>query len=217
MPLGVARWLGPRRRATKTAAPRRVQPETRARRRRQARRPEPRPICPREAGGRGREIVFAESSGATLFASQGFSKFVYVARVTGTQRVLGVEGGGTKSAWMLIDADGAALRVVDRGKLPPANLRLTSLERLRAMLSELPRDVQRVGVFLAGCVTAEDNRVLQEVCAAVWPRADIVTGSDRESGIAAALGEGDGIVVNAGTGSSVTGRVSGAIERAAGW
>ena len=142
---------------------------------------------------------------------------MYVARVTASERVLGVEGGGTKSAWMLLERADGTLRVAERGKLPPANLRLTPLDRIRAMFLELPPDVDRVGVFLAGCVTAEDNRALQDVCGEVWPHAKIVTGGDRESGIAAALGDRDGIVVNAGTGSSVTGRVGGNIERAAGW
>jgi N-acetylmuramic acid 6-phosphate etherase len=44
-----------------------------------------------------------------------------------------------------------------------------------------------------------------------------VTGSDRDSGLAAALDRGDGIVVNAGSGSSVTGRRDDRIERAGGW
>jgi N-acetylmuramic acid 6-phosphate (MurNAc-6-P) etherase len=44
-----------------------------------------------------------------------------------------------------------------------------------------------------------------------------VTGSDRASGLAAALDHGDGIVVNAGSGSSVTGRRGDKIERAGGW
>jgi N-acetylmuramic acid 6-phosphate etherase len=44
-----------------------------------------------------------------------------------------------------------------------------------------------------------------------------VTGSDRDSGLAAALGHGDGIVVNAGSGSSVTGRRDRRIEKAGGW
>jgi N-acetylmuramic acid 6-phosphate etherase len=44
-----------------------------------------------------------------------------------------------------------------------------------------------------------------------------VTGSDRDSGLAAALEHGDGIVVNAGSGSSVTGRRGDRIERAGGW
>src|SRR5207237_6709457 len=53
--------------------------------------------------------------------------------------------------------------------------------------------------------------------AEVWPDARIVTGSDRDSGVAAALGNGDGIVVNAGSGSSVTGRRDRKIEKAGGW
>ena len=133
------------------------------------------------------------------------------------ERILGLEGGGTKSAWVLLERNDGALSVVQRGKLAAANLRLTSLDRLRAMLAELPRDVNRVGVFLAGCVTSEDRRTLNEICGAVWPQAKIVTGGDRESGIAAALRDRDGIVVNAGTGSSVTGRLGSRIERAAGW
>jgi N-acetylmuramic acid 6-phosphate etherase len=44
-----------------------------------------------------------------------------------------------------------------------------------------------------------------------------VTGSDRDSGLAAALDHCDGIVVNAGSGSSVTGRRGDKIERAGGW
>ena len=142
---------------------------------------------------------------------------MYAARVTASERILGVDGGGTKSAWMLLERRDGTLRPTDRGRLPAANLRLTSRDRLRGMFSELPRDVDRIGVFLAGCVTAEDSRALHELCAEVWPDAEIVTGSDRESGIAAALGDRDGIVVNAGTGSSVTGRAGGEIERAAGW
>ena len=44
-----------------------------------------------------------------------------------------------------------------------------------------------------------------------------MTGSDRDSGFAAALGRAEGIVVNAGSGSSVTGRRGDKIERAGGW
>ena len=81
----------------------------------------------------------------------------------------------------------------------------------------MPRPVERVGAFLAGCGTPADRADLAKLCAEVWPEASIVTGSDRESGFAAAFGEGDGIAVNAGTGSSVTGRRDGRVERAGGW
>ena len=109
------------------------------------------------------------------------------------------------------------MRVVQQGKLPAANLRLTPLDRLRTMFEELPRNADRVGVFLAGCVTSADRQKLSNLCAEVWPTAKIVTGGDRESGMAAALGHRDGIAVNAGTGSSITGRRDGQIEKAGGW
>jgi N-acetylmuramic acid 6-phosphate etherase len=133
------------------------------------------------------------------------------------ERILGVEGGGTKTAWSLVERDGNELRGLEEGKLPPTNLRLTSSERLRAVFDELPKQIDRAGIFLAGCATAEDRQSLAALCSKIWPNAKIVVGSDRESGLAAALGYGDGIVVNAGSGSSVTGRRGDKIENAGGW
>jgi len=136
-------------------------------------------------------------------------------------RILGVEGGGTKTAWVLVetvaDMPSSEFRIVEQGKLPPSNFRLTTPERLRAILAELPKQVDRAGVFLAGCATEEDRRSLKEICLEIWPNAKIATGSDRNSGLAAAVDHGDGIVVNAGSGSSVTGRRGDRIERAGGW
>ena len=139
------------------------------------------------------------------------------------ERILGVEGGGTKTAWALVEAvtsgsdAGTEFRILDQGKLPPSNLRLTTPERLREIFAELPKQVDRAGVFLAGCSTEEDRRSLAVICRDIWPNAKIVTGSDRDSGLAAALDHRDGIVVNAGSGSSVTGRRNDRIERAGGW
>ena len=133
------------------------------------------------------------------------------------EKILGVEGGGTKTAWVLVEREGSELRTLDEGKLPPSNLRLTTPEQLRAIFSELPKQIDRAGIFLAGCATAEDRQSLAELCAEIWPGAKIITGSDRESGLAAALGHGEGIVVNAGSGSSVTGRRGDKFENAGGW
>src|SRR5213595_2171707 len=141
------------------------------------------------------------------------------------ERILGVEGGGTKTAWILVepvaptgrDDPGWEFHVIDQGKLPPSNFRLTTPERLRVIFAELPKQIDRAGVFLAGCATEEDRRSLKQICLEIWPNAKIVTGSDRDSGLAAALDRGDGIVVNAGSGSSVTGRRGERIERAGGW
>ncbi len=141
-----------------------------------------------------------------------------------SEKILGVEGGGTKTAWVLVErtgiggADpGAPLLILDQGRLPPSNFRLETPDRLRAIFGELPSEIDRAGIFLAGCGTTEDRESLSRLCAEIWPKARIVTGSDRESGLAAGLGHGDGIVVNAGSGSSVTGRRGDKIEKAGGW
>ncbi len=61
------------------------------------------------------------------------------------ERILGVEGGGTKTAWVFVETVSGAnasaweFRVLEQGKLPASNFRLTSPERLRAILAELPK------------------------------------------------------------------------------
>src|SRR5216117_4048064 len=137
--------------------------------------------------------------------------------MNGGEKILGVEGGGTKTSWVLVERAGNELSVLDQGKLPPANFRLAAPDELRAIFRELPKEINRVGIFLAGCGTEEDRQSLTRLCAEVWPQAKIVVGSDRDSGLAAALGHGDGIVVNAGSGSSITGRRDKRIENAGGW
>ena len=133
------------------------------------------------------------------------------------EKILGVEGGGTKTAWVLLERADNELRVLADGKLPPSNFRLTPPDRLRAIFNELPKEADRAGIFLAGCGTDEDRQSLSRLCAEIWPHAKIITGSDRDSGLAAALCHGDGIVVNAGSGSSVTGRRDKRVENAGGW
>ncbi len=135
----------------------------------------------------------------------------------GGEKILGVEGGGTKTAWVLVERAADELRIFDQGKLPPSNFRLTPLERLRAILSELPKQIDRAGIFLAGCSAGEDQQTVSRLAAEIWPKAKIIVGNDRDSGLAAALGRADGIVVNAGSGSSVTGRRGDKIEKAGGW
>src|ERR1700720_263813 len=133
------------------------------------------------------------------------------------EKILGVEGGGTKTAWVLVECAADELRILDQGKLAPSNFRLTSLDRLRAILSELPKQINRAGIFLAGCGVGEDQQRVSRLAGEIWPKAKIIVGNDRDSGLAAALGRADGIVVNAGSGSSVTGRRGDKIEKAGGW
>lgn len=130
------------------------------------------------------------------------------------KRILGVEGGGTKTDWLCLDETGG---VVGNGRLPSANLRLISDRELDWLLRVLPADMTKVGVFLAGCATEADRLRLHECVARVWPGAGIAIGSDRESGFASAFQGRDGVAVISGTGSAITGRAGNRFEYAGGW
>ncbi len=132
---------------------------------------------------------------------------------TENSRVLGIEGGGTKTDWVLLENS----RVRNSGSLPASNLRLIGDEALKGIFEVLPHDATHVGAFLAGCATEADRARLTALAKSVWPDAQRVVGSDRDSGFAAAFENRDGIVVIGGTGSAVTGRKGGVIERAGGW
>src|SRR5258707_11749329 len=106
------------------------------------------------------------------------------------KRILGLEGGGTKTNWVLLAGDGAVLR---EGVLPASNLQLITDEALAGLLSVLPREATHVGAFLAGCGTAEDRTRLHRLVEKTWPRAQLAIGSDRDSGLATAFPDGDGI------------------------
>src|SRR5437868_13642396 len=101
--------------------------------------------------------------------------------MNGGEKILGVEGGGTKTSWVLVERTTSELRVLDQGKLPPANLRLATADELRAMFRQLPQQITRAGIFLAGCCTHEDRQTLLRLCAEVWRQAKVVVGSDRDS------------------------------------
>ena len=132
------------------------------------------------------------------------------------QLVLGVEGGGSKTDWVLIRQGNRSPQIVENGKLPAGNFILLSEEQVRDLLLQLPRDVQSAGIFLAGCKTDDDRSRLRTICESVWPNTKIAVGSDRDSGFAAAFGDKDGIAVISGSGSAVTGRKDCRIEKAGG-
>jgi N-acetylmuramic acid 6-phosphate etherase len=132
------------------------------------------------------------------------------------QLILGVEGGGSKTDWVLLRSEGGRPSVVDHGQLPAANLILINDEHLRDLFRQLPLKVDRVGSYLAGCKTEQDRARLRTICETVWPSSKISVGSDRDSGFAAAFADRDGIAVISGSGSAITGRKNGRIEKAGG-
>jgi N-acetylmuramic acid 6-phosphate etherase len=135
-----------------------------------------------------------------------------------TKYILGIEGGGTKTDWVYLQIfpDGQST-LLDQGRLPAANYRLIEQADLKTLLRSLPFQATHIGIFLAGCATVAGADELATLAATIWPDAEIATGGDRESGLAAAFGDQDGIIVISGTGSAVHGRRNGKIEKAGGW
>ena len=133
------------------------------------------------------------------------------------KRILGIEGGGTKTEWVLLSGEADEQKILGQGRLPGSNLRLTSDDALARLFAVLPADATHVGVFLAGCATEEDRARLRGLVERAWPQAALAIGSDRDSGLAVAFGAEDGIAVIAGTGAAVHGRRGARVEKAGGW
>ena len=133
------------------------------------------------------------------------------------KRILGIEGGGTKTEWVLLSGEADEQKILSQGTLPASNLRLITDEALARIFAVLPADATHVGVFLAGCATEEDRTRLRGLAERAWPRAVLAVGSDRDSGLATAFGAEDGIAVIAGTGAAVHGRRGERVEKAGGW
>jgi N-acetylmuramic acid 6-phosphate etherase len=137
------------------------------------------------------------------------------------ESVLGIEGGGTKTTWARVTRDGHMLA---RGEAGPGNTLLLKDEALRDLLRGIARaagkDIAAIGGAFAGCAQPAEQRRVEQALRTAWPAVGSVrVMEDTRSILAAAFGDGPGIVVIAGTGSNVAGQKSLAapIAKAGGW
>lgn len=138
-----------------------------------------------------------------------------------TVTILGIEGGGTKTTWVLLTRDG---QMLGWGEAGPGNTLLLSDRALKDLFGEIRRKagthVDAIGGAFAGCQLSEEKARVEKILRGTWPRAAAVrVMEDTRSVLAAAFGDGPGIVVIAGTGSNVAGQKSAdaPIEKAGGW
>jgi N-acetylglucosamine kinase-like BadF-type ATPase len=139
---------------------------------------------------------------------------------------LGVDGGGSKTRFLLIDETGEVLASHDEGT---AYYLETGLETLRAMLTRgITHTLQQGGIvatdltfaFLGLPSYGEDRALLTTLDAApsaVLPAGRYRCGNDVVCGWAGALAGADGINIVAGTGSIAYGEYAGRSARAGGW
>jgi N-acetylmuramic acid 6-phosphate etherase len=135
--------------------------------------------------------------------------------------ILGIEGGGTKTTWALLTRKG---KILAQGTVGPGNTLLLDDAALSRLLREIRRSAgtgaQAIGAAFAGCQQPVEQARVERALRAIWPRAGTVrVMEDTRSVLAAAFGEGPGIVVIAGTGSNVAGQASAStpIVKAGGW
>ncbi|OLE47793.1 MAG: N-acetylglucosamine kinase [Acidobacteria bacterium 13_1_20CM_3_58_11] len=139
---------------------------------------------------------------------------------------LGVDGGGSKTRFLLIDEGGTVLGSHSEG---PAYYLEIGLDALQAMLLRgIQGTLQRAGVsaddltfaFLGLPAYGEDRAllpVLDAAPAAALPHRRYRCGNDMVCGWAGALAGADGINIVAGTGSIAYGEYAGRSARAGGW
>jgi N-acetylmuramic acid 6-phosphate etherase len=135
--------------------------------------------------------------------------------------ILGIEGGGTKTTWVLVTRDG---KVLAQGETGPGNTILLSDTALQNLFKSIRRKagarVEAIGGAFAGCQLAAEKSRVEKILRLAWPTAGAIrVMEDTRSVLAAAFGEGPGIVVIAGTGSNVAGQKSAddPVEKAGGW
>lgn len=133
-------------------------------------------------------------------------------------RVLGIEGGGTKTSAALLDGSG---RVLARARAGVSNSKLLTESELAAVFRTIQKQIGKfpdvVSICLAGAIASSDHKKIRTVAGKVWPKAVVHTATDRESALMAGFGKLEGIAVICGTGSSTFGMHRGKLAKSGGW
>lgn len=139
---------------------------------------------------------------------------------------LGVDGGGTKTAFTLISESGEVLAehaepgayYLDIGIEALAGLIETGVRAVLAKIGKMPEDVKFA--FFGLPAYGEDSSfqsALDQVPSGVFPKGNYLCGNDMVCAWAGSLGCQDGINLIAGTGSIAYGRFRGREARCGGW
>ncbi|NDA25292.1 MAG: N-acetylmuramic acid 6-phosphate etherase [Verrucomicrobia bacterium] len=173
----------------------------------------------RGSGWRGSTPPEGGSFSIAAFSSgRHFGREVKQGNVKENGPVLGIEGGGTKTRWILLDARG---RPLAHGIEGPGNVLQVGRDRLRKMFQRISQNLPRVPVAIgggfAGARGKAEFETVRSALHSVWPKVKkISVGQDTDSALSAAWGQGDGFLVIAGTGSNVVARIAGKKQSAGG-
>ena len=142
-------------------------------------------------------------------------------RGDGSERFIAIDGGGTKTEFVLFNKDGEVLEhYIGGGSNPNAfgvDAAVNELRRGLDALSAGEIGVSAIFGGIAGCGSAEIARTITAKLKKLYPVSQITLTSDIENVISAAECGEDAIAVIAGTGSSVFAKCGGALHRFGGW
>jgi N-acetylmuramic acid 6-phosphate etherase len=132
---------------------------------------------------------------------------------------LGIEGGGTKTTWALVNAAGQVLK---HGQSSKGNISHLMDEEILKNFQEIEKkagqSMQIIGAGFAGCHLAPERARVRRLLQHVWPKVkNLVVGEDTQTAYGSAHGSKEGIIVICGTGSNVYGVKNGRAEKAGGW
>ena len=134
---------------------------------------------------------------------------------------LGIDGGGTKTEFMLCDREGRRVAGVILGASNPIDIGIDACRRvLDAGIAEVTRGIplRKIAVFagIAGGISGDNReKIRAHLSGYGFGRCD--NGSDAQNAVAMALGDGDGITMIAGTGSIVFAKVGDTLTRFGGF
>ncbi|HVO44231.1 MAG TPA: N-acetylmuramic acid 6-phosphate etherase [Aggregatilineales bacterium] len=143
-----------------------------------------------------------------------------------SQYIIGVNGGGTHTDFVLVDE---TLKVLARTETGPSNYHNVGLEAARTALMHgiqdiiraagiAPNQVTGIGAGMSGSDRPADHDIFRELFAAACPRASVTLDNDAVAALVAGVGRRFGVVVISGTGRiSVGFDEIGNRARAGGW
>jgi N-acetylglucosamine kinase-like BadF-type ATPase len=137
------------------------------------------------------------------------------------KKYIGIDGGGTKTKLIIIDADGHVLYQTEAG---PTSIDTVSEKVISLTFKQLFRgilfdDVAGIFAGVGGVANQKDKQFLKNlIIEAIGKSIQIPVGVDNDvvNALAGSLGHDQGIVLVAGTGSAVYGRHAGQIWRTGG-
>ena len=139
---------------------------------------------------------------------------------------LGIDGGGTKTAAVLLDGDG---REIARAVSGPSNYQSVGQKVAERSLAEVIHNllagaglavskVKAIGAGMAGADRPADREIVRQILARIAPFSRILITNDAEAALAGGVGRRHGLALIAGTGAIAYGvNARGEAKRAGGW